>query len=46
MAGSYAVKNADDELKAIATKMIESNNNDGVAKWLTENVMAQKTGIF
>ena len=34
MAGSYAVENADDELKAIATKMIESNNNDGVACWI------------
>ena len=30
----YAVENADDGLKAIATKIIESNNNDGVAKWL------------
>lgn len=35
----YAVENADDGLKAIATKIIESNNNDGVAKWLKENVM-------
>ena len=36
---SYAVKNADEELKTIATKIIESNNNDGVAKWLQENIM-------
>ncbi|MDE6687959.1 MAG: HAD family hydrolase [Lachnospiraceae bacterium] len=35
---SYAVANADEELKAIATGIIESNNNDGVAKWLRENV--------
>lgn len=30
----YAVANADEELKAIATAVIESNENDGVAKWL------------
>lgn len=35
---SYAVENADEELKAIATGIIESNNNDGVARWLRENV--------
>lgn len=35
---SYAVENADDELKAKATKIIESNNADGVAKWLKANV--------
>jgi len=35
---AYAVENADWELKAIATGIIESNNNDGVAKWLRENV--------
>ncbi|MDE6713661.1 MAG: HAD family hydrolase, partial [Lachnospiraceae bacterium] len=34
----YAVANADEELKAMATGIIESNNNDGVAKWLRENV--------
>lgn len=33
----YAVFNAVDELKAIATGIIDSNNNDGVAKWLAEN---------
>lgn len=31
---SYAVENAVDELKAIATGVIESNDSDGVAKWL------------
>lgn len=33
----YAVANAEDELKAIATAVIESNDCDGVAKWLLEN---------
>ena len=33
----YAVSNAVDELKAIATGIIDSNNNDGVAKWLVDN---------
>ncbi|MEZ3420855.1 MAG: HAD family hydrolase [Eubacterium sp.] len=36
----YAVSNAVDELKAIATGIIDSNNNDGVAKWLVENAEA------
>ena len=31
---SYAVENAVDELKSIATGIIDSNENDGVAKWL------------
>ncbi len=31
---SYAVENAVDELKAIAAGIIESNDSDGVAKWL------------
>ena len=31
---AYAVENAVDELKSIATGIIESNNSDGVAKWL------------
>ncbi len=35
----YAVANAVDELKAIATGVIESNNDDGVARWLTEHVI-------
>jgi Cof subfamily protein (haloacid dehalogenase superfamily) len=34
----YAVENAVDELKEIATGIIASNNDDGVAKWLGENV--------
>ena len=33
----YAVSNAVDELKRIATGIIESNNEDGVARWLSEN---------
>lgn len=35
---AYAVENADKELKAVSTVIIESNNNDGVAKWIRENV--------
>lgn len=31
---SYAVKNAHEDLKKYATDIIESNNEDGVAKWL------------
>lgn len=34
---AYAVENAVEELKKIATAVIESNNEDGVAKWLLEN---------
>lgn len=34
---SYAVANAVDELKEKATGIIESNEADGVAKWLLEN---------
>ena len=33
----YAVANAVQELKDIATGVIESNDNDGVARWLKEN---------
>ncbi len=35
---SYAVENAVEELKAVATGIIDSNENDGVAKWLKEQV--------
>lgn len=34
----YAVENAVEELKAIATGVIGSNEEDGVAEWLKENV--------
>jgi len=34
---SYAVENAEDELKKNATGIIMSNNDDGVAKWLIKN---------
>ena len=34
----YAMENAVEELKEIATEVIESNNADGVAKWLAEHV--------
>ena len=33
----YAVANAEPEVKAIATAVIESNEADGVAKWLIAN---------
>ena len=33
----YAVENAVDELKALATDIIEANDADGVAKWLLNN---------
>jgi len=33
----YAMANADDELKDIATGVIGGNNEDGVAKWLLDN---------
>lgn len=35
----YAVDNAVPELKKLAAGTIESNDNDGVAKWLLENVI-------
>ena len=34
----YAVSNAVDELKALATDLIQSNNEDGVARWLEEHL--------
>lgn len=33
----YAVENADLELKSVATAVIGSNNDDGVARWLLEH---------
>lgn len=38
---AYAVQNAHEELKAAATEVIGSNNEDGVAKWLRENKCRQ-----
>ena len=35
----YTVTNAKDELKEISTAVIESNDNDGVAKWFEDNVL-------
>ena len=35
----YAMANAIDDLKQIATAVIDSNENDGVAKWLVENAI-------
>lgn len=35
----YAVSNAEQELKDISTGVIESNNEDGVAKWLKKHVL-------
>lgn len=37
----YAMANAVLELKKIATKVIDSNDNDGVAHWLDENVLSR-----
>jgi hydroxymethylpyrimidine pyrophosphatase-like HAD family hydrolase len=34
----YAVKNAVKELKSVATGIIDSNDEDGVAKWLSMHV--------
>ena len=39
----YAVANAVDELKEAATGMIESNEDDGVARWLISNWQNRKT---
>lgn len=36
---AYAVENAVDEIKGLATGIIGSNDEDGVAKWLLENVL-------
>lgn len=35
----YATANADERLKKIATEVIESNEADGVAKWLIKNAI-------
>lgn len=36
---SYAVQNADDELKKYTAAVIPSNDEDGVARWLETNYM-------
>ena len=36
---SIAVANAIDECKAVAKYICDTNDNDGVAKWLEENVL-------
>lgn len=43
---AYAVENAVPELKAIATGIIGSNQNDGVARWLLENADRQGLAAF
>ena len=35
---AYAVENAVNELKSVATGVIPSNEEDGVARWLQENI--------
>ena len=42
----YAVENADPELKRRATAVIESNDNDGVARWLLEHWQNSRTVFF
>ncbi len=39
----YAVENADERLKQKADAVIESNENDGVARWLIENALNGQT---
>lgn len=38
---AYAVENAVEDLKKIATGVIGSNDDDGVAKWLARNAMVE-----
>ena len=35
----YAMSNAVPELKEISTAVIDSNNNDGVAKWISKHLV-------
>ena len=39
---SYAVANANEELKKHATAVLSSNDEDGVAKWLEENYKSKE----
>ena len=41
---SYAVSNANQKLKNIATKIIRSNDEDGVARWLNSKIRIKKLG--
>ena len=41
----YAVSNAVDELKAVATGIIESNEEDGVARWLLHRLSPAGSGM-
>lgn len=46
---AYAVENAVEELKALATGVIDSNENDGVAKWLEQRLKVEAesgNGLF
>lgn len=38
---SYAVQNADEQLKRYATSVISSNDEDGVAHWLEDNYIVK-----
>lgn len=40
---SYAVQNADEQLKSYATAVISSNDEDGVAHWLEDNCIVQSS---
>lgn len=42
----YAVENAVDELKAVATGIIGSNEEDGVAKWLLDHTIKIRSGFL
>lgn len=37
-----AVENAIDEVKSVADEITESNDNDGVAKWIEKNILIQQ----
>lgn len=39
---AYAVENAVEELKALATGIIDSNENDGVARWLKGHAVIER----
>jgi hydroxymethylpyrimidine pyrophosphatase-like HAD family hydrolase len=36
---SVAMSNAIDDIKALADHICDTNDNDGVAKWLDENIL-------